>query len=120
MESLIWVRGPHAGEVIVSCADDWPWSAAELAHPDWRIVRSPLTEIEARALVGPLMSSTEIDRIKGERRYRLNAIQIAALARTPGGRVLTRGRALVLDADDHLPDLQAKELRELEQRPRRV
>ena len=30
-----------AGDVIVVCPDGHPWSAAEQANPDWRIVKLP-------------------------------------------------------------------------------
>lgn len=40
----------HAGEVIVYKPDGWAWSPKELAHPDWVIVRVPITKSEAESL----------------------------------------------------------------------
>lgn len=34
-----WLLGEH--EVVAVCDDAWPWSAIELASPDWRIVCLP-------------------------------------------------------------------------------
>ncbi len=38
------------GDVIDFRPDGWPWSQAERAMPNWRIVRADITPIEAEAL----------------------------------------------------------------------
>jgi len=29
----------RAGDVVVICPDEWPWSAIERTNPEWRIIR---------------------------------------------------------------------------------
>lgn len=39
------------GDVIAICPDGWAWSPAELTNPDWRIVRVPILQTTADALL---------------------------------------------------------------------
>lgn len=40
-----------AGDVIAICPDGWAWSAAELASPDWRIVKVNILQAQADAFL---------------------------------------------------------------------
>ena len=40
-----------AGDVIAICPDGWPWSQEELTRDEWRIVRCPLTQTMADAIL---------------------------------------------------------------------
>ena len=58
MEALIRIidKGPDedcskAGDVICICPDGWQWSPAELANPDWRIVRVNILQTQADAFL---------------------------------------------------------------------
>ena len=44
------VGSTKRGDVIEICPDGWGWSDAELTHPDWRIIRSPITQSMANIL----------------------------------------------------------------------
>ena len=41
----------HAGDVIAAKPDGWAWSVRERENPEWVIVRAPITEVEAQALI---------------------------------------------------------------------
>jgi hypothetical protein len=62
-----WMFGEH--EVVVVCADDWPWSETERASPDHRIVALPgVSKVDARRFAGPeVMHDPDWD-VSGRRR----------------------------------------------------
>lgn len=48
------VDAPKSGDVVTVQADGWPWSLEELTHDRWRIVRVPILQTTADALMsGP-------------------------------------------------------------------
>jgi len=55
MELLIRVRNNGKrklgrGDLVVSCIDGWKWGTAGLTNPDWRILVSPITQVECDML----------------------------------------------------------------------
>lgn len=84
MELLIRVvdKGPgvdqsKAGDVIAICPDGWAWSQHELTNPEWVIVKSALTQIEADALL-----STDVIEVQGPKRRRKFTVNVAAFTRS--------------------------------------
>lgn len=72
-------QSAKAGDVLVGVPDDWTFSPAELAHPDYRFIRIPLTAVEYAALISP-----DIDPIKQKivraKKYQVDIGEITKLA----------------------------------------
>jgi CxxC motif-containing protein len=41
------------GDVIAVCPDGWNWGTEEISNPDWRIIKTDLTEDEASVFLSP-------------------------------------------------------------------
>lgn len=71
----------QAGDVVVVCPDDWPWSETERTNPRWLILKCPaLGDLEGRALAAPMLPVTLTPGEKLQRRqFQLGPIALAAL-----------------------------------------
>ena len=104
MEILIRVvdKGPDedhskAGDVIAVCPDGWQWSAAELANPDWRIIRVPILQAQADAF----LSRANNPLVKRRREWTIDLSRLPNPARFTGTRsqgIITMTRAQVVAA----------------------
>lgn len=60
------VGSTKRGDVIEICPDGWGWSDAELNHPDWRVIRSPIPQ----TLINTLKKSFNHNKVLAVKRYR--------------------------------------------------
>lgn len=60
------------GDVIDIRPDGHPWGRRELANPDWRIVRVPISANEAHALLAPEPGNRLTNRMLRKRLFRLD------------------------------------------------
>lgn len=60
------------GDVVAALPDGHPFSERELTNPAWRIVRVPLTQVEAEALVSREIDQEETRQLLFHRQYRLD------------------------------------------------
>ena len=61
-----------AGDVLAICPEGWAWSAAELTHAEWRIVRTSLLDVESAAL----LSGPQGEQTKRRREYRVDLVSL--------------------------------------------
>jgi hypothetical protein len=91
-----------AGDVVVAMPDGHSWSKTELSNPDWRIVRVPITQVEATALTSSDESFSPSSKFVS-RKYNI------ALASLPGEltKELSKPAVVVLDASPYLVQIRA-------------
>lgn len=65
--------GEH--EVVVICANNWPWTIRERSDPDWRIVRVGCSVSEAQRYVGKENVDPEVYLIR-RRHFKLDPTQL--------------------------------------------
>lgn len=86
-----------AGDVISICPDGWAWSAAELANPDWRIVRVNVLKSQADAF----LSKSNNPNVKRRREWTIDFSKLPNPALFAGERtqaIITLTRAQVVAA----------------------
>jgi hypothetical protein len=68
VESPDYEASSQRGDVIVVCPNGHPWSPAELTNPDWRIIRAPILQAEADALLAKSQDVT----VKRRREWKID------------------------------------------------
>ncbi len=70
------------GDIITVQEDAWPWSAAELTNPDWRIIQAKgMTVSEGESLISPEKNPLDT---KAQRWKRLRKLDLAHVLIGPG------------------------------------
>jgi hypothetical protein len=106
MEILVRVvdKGPtrqhsQAGDVIAVCPDGWGWTQVELTNDDWRIVRVPILQTTADALLAGLPADSVLPFIRRINKIDIPNIPQAIKDRLTGPRqdaILTATRAQIV------------------------
>lgn len=95
--SMDYEASSQRGDVIAVCPNGHPWSPAELTNPDWRIIRAPILQAEADALLSKSQDAT----VKRRREWKINLDALSNKEKFSGARadgIISLTRKQVTDA----------------------